>query len=136
MEGSGYGILCRSVSYKRKVMCVKQRGDEGHDVLLEELLKALNDHKIQYYEPVVIQADDNLIFGEWDYDGRFEAGWNGGQAQGLVKNPFEDPSQLICTVFQSLPWDTIGSSCFPWFDGQQCAPHFLLNYPEVIWISF
>lgn len=80
MEGSGYGILCRLVSYKGKLMCVKRRGNEGHDVLLDELLKALHDHRSQYYRSIVIQAVDSLIFGEWDYDGEFEAGWNGGRA--------------------------------------------------------
>ena len=49
-----------------------------------------------------------------------------GLGEGLIEDPGEDPSQLVCKVLQNTSCDAVRTRSFPGVDGPQRAPHFML----------
>ena len=96
----------------------------------DQFLKTLHHHWSESDWPVVIEAGYVVFLGQGDYGGGLETGWDSGLAQGLVENPGEDSSQLVCAVLQDAPWDAVRSSRLPGVDSPQRAPHLMLFHCE------
>ena len=130
MEGCGHGVLSRSVSPVDKLVWIKGGRVEWHDVTTDQFLKALHHHRDECYWPVVGESGDVNFFGQGDYGGGLQAGWDSGPGEWLIEDPSKDPHQLVRTVLQHMSADAVRSCRLHRVDRPQRTPHLMLLYHE------
>lgn len=70
------------------------------------------------------------LLGQGDYGGELEAGWDSRLCQGLIEDPSEDLSQLVCTLPQHMTRDAVRTSRLLEVGSPQDAPDLMFLQSE------
>lgn len=82
VERYGDSVLIGTVCPVGKLVGVQSGRQTGPDVLGDQFLEVLHDHRRKCYRPVVNGGVHCCLLGDGDDGGGLEAGWDGGQGQG------------------------------------------------------